>query len=301
MNALTQYSSTESSEIKYSVEPVVRKNLDFKLDEVPRFWFGDDPFRTRMFDALSLTFPDGERYFIECVRLFRDKITDPDLKARVADFIRQEAQHGIAHDKMNKVMKEQGMPVDQFIKRLNMIFKFELTKRSPQYNIAMTAAAEHLTALMAETFYSQKETLIEAHPYVRALLAWHSIEEMEHRDVAFDVMKQVGNVPENTRKFALAFTTVMMFGFTTYRANVMLKYDGFNAFDRFQMTLKGLPWFFGKKGMLTKMKSQYLDWFKKDFHPSQHPVIRQYQVWVDTLAETGDPIQAGEAFWQAGL
>lgn len=33
-----------------------------------------------MFDALSLTFPDGERYFIECVRMFRDKIDDPELQ-----------------------------------------------------------------------------------------------------------------------------------------------------------------------------------------------------------------------------
>ncbi|QIO05131.1 metal-dependent hydrolase [Acinetobacter shaoyimingii] len=294
MNALTQYPNAI-----YSVEPVVRKNLDFRLNEIPRFWFGGDPFRTRMFDALSLTFPDGERYFIESVRLFRDKIKDPDLQARVADFIRQEAQHGMAHDKMNKVMKEQGMPVDQFIQHLNRIFKFELTRRSPQYNIAMTAAAEHLTALMAETFYSKKETLVDAHPYVRALLAWHAIEEMEHRDVAFDVMKQVGEVPEATRKFALAFTTFMMFGFTLYRTDVMLRYDGFSRLDRVKMLYKGLPWFFGKKGMLTSMKSQYLDWFKKDFHPSQHPVIHQYQVWVDTLAATNDPIQAGEAFWQA--
>lgn len=290
MNALTQY----------SVEPVVRKNLNFKLSEVPRFWFGGDPFRSRMFDALSLTFPDGERYFIECVRLFKDQITDPDLQQRVADFIRQEAQHGIAHDKMNQVMREQGMPVDQFISVMKKMFKFELSKRSPQYNIAMTAAAEHLTALMAETFYSQKETLQDAHPYVRALLAWHAIEEMEHRDVAFDVMKQVGNVPEGTRKFALAFTTVLMLNFTIYRANIMLKHDGFSRLERLKMTAKGLPWFIGKKGMLTAMKDQYLDWFKADFHPSQHPVIAQYQTWVDTLEATQDPIQAGEAFWKAG-
>lgn len=287
--------------VKYQVEPVVRTKLDFKLGEVPRFWFGGDPFRTRIFDALSLTFPDGERYFIESVRLFRDKITDPDLQQRVADFIRQEAQHGIAHDKMNQVMKQQGMPVDQFITFLNKLFKFELTQRSPQYNIAMTAAAEHLTALMAETFYSKKETLAEAHPYVRALLAWHAIEEMEHRDVAFDVMRDVGEVPDSLRRFSLAFITVMMFSFTLYRANIMLGHDGFSRFDRFKMAYKGLPWFFGRKGMLTAMRHEYLDWFKKDFHPSQHPVIHQYQVWVDTMAETNDPIKAGEAFWQAAL
>ncbi|ECE6726494.1 metal-dependent hydrolase, partial [Salmonella enterica subsp. enterica] len=198
-----------NAHVQYQVDPVVRSKLDFKLEDIPRFWFAGDPFRTRVFDALSLTFPDGERYFIECVRLFRDKIQDPDLQARVADFIKQEAQHGIAHDKMNQLMKEQGMPVEQFTTTLKKIFRFELTKRSPQYNIAMTAAAEHLTALMAETFYSKKATLQEVHPYVRALLAWHSIEEMEHRDVAFDVMQQVGEVPEATRKFALAITTAL--------------------------------------------------------------------------------------------
>lgn len=39
----------------------------------------------------------------------------------------------------------------------------------------------------------------------------------------------------------------------------------------------------------------------KDFHPSQHPIIRQYPVWIKTLEKTNDPIAAGEAFWQAGL
>ena len=290
MNAHVQYPQ---------VNPVVRTKLNFKLDQVPRFWFGGDPYITRMFDALSLTFPDGERYFIESVRLFRDQIQDPDLKQRVADFIRQEAQHGIAHDKMNQVMKDQGMPVDQFIRRLNKVFKFELKYRSAQYNIAMTAAAEHMTALMAETFFATKDTLQDAHPYVRALFAWHAIEEMEHRDVAFDVMKQVGNVPEFTRRSALVMTTVLMFGFTLYRTNIMLKHDGFSARERLQMNLKGLPWFFGKKGTLSKMSKQYADWFKTDFHPNQHPMIAQYDVWVKTLEETGDPIQAGEAFWLA--
>ncbi len=285
--------------LKSALQPVVRTQLDFKLDEIPRYWFGGDPFMTRMFDALSLTFPDGERYFIQSVRLFRDQIQDPELQQRVADFIRQEAQHGIAHDKMNQLMREQGMPVDQFIERLNKIFNYDLKHRSPQFNIAITAAAEHLTALMAETFYGQKQTLKDAHPFVRALLAWHAIEEMEHRDVAFDVMKNVAKTPEFTRRATLVSTTILMFSFTVYRANVMLKHDGFSLLQRLQMNLKSLPWFFGPKGTLTRMGKQYRDWFKKDFHPSQHPVIAQYDVWINTLNETGDPIQTGEAFWQA--
>ena len=128
----------------------------------------------------------------------------------------------------------------------------------------MTAAAEHLTALMAETFIAIK-TLENAHPYIRALFAWHAIEEMEHRDVAFDVMRQVGEVPESTRRFVLVLTTVLMFGFTLYRTNIMLKCDGFSPRERLLMNLKGLPWFFGKNGTLTAMKNNI--WIGlKDFH-----------------------------------
>ena len=43
-----------------------------------------------------------------------------------------------------------------------------------------------------------------------------------------------------------------------------------------------------------------MDWYKRDFHPSQHPVLAQYPVWVETLEKTGDPIKAGEALWAAG-
>ena len=64
--------------IQNQITPVVRSHLDFKLNEIPRFWFGGDPFITRMFDALSLTFPGGVRYFIQSVRLLRDQLTDPD-------------------------------------------------------------------------------------------------------------------------------------------------------------------------------------------------------------------------------
>lgn len=286
---------------RYHADMHVRRDLDFKLeDHMSRFWFGGNPIKTRLFDALSLTFPDGERYFISSVRLFRDQITDPDLKARVADFIKQEAQHGIAHDHMNQQMIEQGMPLDKMLGFLKGHFDAMLKNRSPEYNIAITAASEHLTALMAECFYSHKATLAEVEPHVRALFAWHAIEEMEHRDVAYDVMQDVAQVPYYMRTSALVVTSMLMTGFTLYRANLMLKTDGFSTRERVKLIREGLSWALGKKGILTAMKRPYLDWFRRDFHPSQHPVVAQYPVWVETLARTGDPIAAGEAFWAAG-
>ncbi|OTG80026.1 metal-dependent hydrolase [Acinetobacter sp. ANC 4648] len=290
-----------NAHIQYQVDPVVRRHLDFKLKQVPRFWFAGDPFRTRVFDALSLTFPDGERYFIQCVRLFRDQITDPELQQRVTDFIQQEAQHGIAHDKMNQILIDQGMPVKKFISHVNQRFGHALKHYPKQYNIAITAACEHLTALMAETFFSQKVTLAEAHPFIRALFAWHSIEEMEHRDVAYDVMTQVGHTPNTVRYVALVLVSLLMFYFTMQRTQGLLKQDGFSRIERLQLMRKGLPWFIGRTGILTRMKPKYLDWYKPEFHPSQHTIIHQYQTWVDTLAETHDPIKAGDAFWNATL
>lgn len=288
--------------VQYSADMQIRKNLDFQLAEkMPRFWFGGNPFKTRVFDALSLTFPDGERYFINSVRLYRDQITDPDLKARVKDFIMQEAQHGIAHDSMNQVMKDQGLPVDEMVADMKVRLDDWLKNRSPKLNIAITAASEHLTALMAECFYAQKHTLAEVNPHVRAMYAWHAIEEMEHRDVTFDVMQDVADVSYALRARALVLTSALMCGFTLYRTNIMLKADGFNKIERAQQFAAGLPWLFGKKGILSPMKKPYMSWFKRDFHPNQHPVLAQYPVWVEMMEKTGDPIAAGQALWEAGL
>ena len=75
--------------VKAPVEPIVRTQLNFKLDEVPRFWFGGDPFRTSKFDERSLTFTDRERYFIESVRLIHDQIINIEIWKRDTSLIKK--------------------------------------------------------------------------------------------------------------------------------------------------------------------------------------------------------------------
>lgn len=278
----------------------VRKNLNFVSDATPKYWFENDPFKTRIADSLQLVFPDGERYFIESVRAYRDDIKDDNLKQAVKDFIMQEAQHGMAHDKVNQTLKKQGIPVDEMVDLAKTLMRRMTKKYSREFNIANTAATEHLTALMAKCFFEKKATMANVDPYMRALMAWHAIEEMEHRAVCFDVMRDVANVNDRTRIMAMLQTSTMFPLFTLFRANTMLKADGFSKLQRFNMFRKGIPWLFGPNGMLAPIFQDYMEWYDPDFHPDNQPMIHSYGAWLETYDRTGDPIQAAQALWEAG-
>ena len=136
----------------HNKQPIVpRTKLDFDLQgDIPKYWFGGDPFKTRFFDALSTIFPEGERFFINCVRDFRDQITDPVLQQEVKDFIRQEGQHGMVHDQFNNRLRAQGIDVDAIERFERKFFDGFMRRWIPKkHTLALTAASEHMTAIMA--------------------------------------------------------------------------------------------------------------------------------------------------------
>lgn len=279
---------------------VPRKDLNFGLDEdIPKYWLDNDPFKTRVFDGVQMTFPDGERYFISSVRNYKKDITDPELLQEVKDFMMQEGQHGKVHTDYNDRLRKQGLPVDRMLAFTKKILNRRLEKLPRAYNIAMTSALEHFTAMMAETFFSKKEVMANADPRVRAMLAWHAIEEMEHKAVAFDVMKKVGKVGYGVRCLAMAHA---MFAFTlhTFMSTwYLLKVDGFTGWQRIKIFSKGLVWLFGPNGVYTRLIPHLLAYFKPGFHPWQQRTVHNYQVWLNAYNDSGDPMLAGEAMYQA--
>ncbi len=278
---------------------VVRDKLDFKLDSsIPKYWFGNDPFLTRFWGGVCATFPEGERYFISSVRPFRDQISDPKLKQEIKDFMCQEGQHGMVHTEFNQILQEHGMPVEKLVRYQHKVFNLLLGVCSAKYNLALTAACEHITALMMECFFTRKETMEDVDYRVRAMLAWHSVEEVEHKAVAFDVMNVV-KVSYLTRVTAMMFL-VFFFTIDSLRmTNHFLKADGFGFFQRMKMIWAGVGQLFGRNGMMVPMGRTFLSYFRRDFHPWQQPTLAHYHVWVDTFEQTGDAIAAGEAFHQA--
>ncbi len=281
---------------------VPREKLDFGLDgDIPTYWFDHDAFKSRFFDAMSTIFPEGERYFISCVRDYRDQVKDPQLLRDMKDFMRQEAQHGIVHAQYNKRLKAQGIDVDMLESRLKHLLFGVLRKHMPaKVTLADTAASEHMTAIMAHGFFERKEVLEKADPRMRAMYAWHAMEEIEHKAVAFDVMQKVAKVGYLRRVLAMALVTIAFNIQALLITRYMLKVDGFSRWQRIKMFAKGLGWIFGPGGLYMPILKEYMAYYKPGFHPWDNGQMRSYQIWLDTFNLTGDPILAGEALHAAG-
>ncbi|MBT9609628.1 metal-dependent hydrolase [Aquabacterium sp.] len=281
---------------------VPREKLDFGLDgDIPKYWFANDAFKSRFFDAMSTIFPEGERYFISCVRDYRDQVTDPKLLQDIKDFMRQEGQHGIVHTQYNDRLKAQGIDVDMLEKTLKHLLFGVIRKHLPAaVTLADTAASEHMTAIMAHGFFERKEVLANADPRMRAMYAWHAMEEIEHKAVAFDVMQKVAKVGYLRRVMAMAIVTIAFNIHALLITRYMLKVDGFSRWQRFKLFAKGLAWIFGPGGLYMPIFGHYIQYYKPGFHPWQGGQMESYGLWLDTFNRTGDPIAAGEVLHAAG-
>lgn len=276
--------------------PIIpREKLDFDLQgDIPRFWLNGDPFKTRFFDALSTLFPVGERFFITCVRDFKDRITDPQVQQDIKDFTRQEGQHSMVHTLYNNRLKAQGVDVDAILKgQEKRLFGIIRKHTSREFTLGITAASEHITAIMADCFVERPEIFTGADERIRALYVWHAMEEMEHKAVAFDVLRDYAKGSYSNRIRSMLLVTAL-FPYHTFRIMAhMLKVDGFSRWQRTKIWAKGLWWLYKPGGVFLPMTAKYFSYLKPGFHPWQDPVVASYEPWVRYLNESGDPIEAG--------
>lgn len=275
---------------------IVRENIDFGLSgDIPRYWYAGDPYKSRLFDSMQLTFPEGERFFMKSVGAFRSAIKDPALAQEVKDFMRQEGAHGIAHTAYHDNLRRQGLPVDALLGENKAVLDGYSTRFSREFNIALTSAFEHFTGLLAETFFSHQETTQGMDNRIRALMAWHAMEEMEHKSVAFDVMTNVAKVGYTKRCLALIRAMwrlrTIMFGY----ADRLLAADGFSWIERKTMFARNIRWMFGKRGVLALPTLAFLGYFRPSFHPNDVGTIPGYYRWLVNFEKDRDPVAALDA------
>jgi len=277
--------------------PIVpRERLQFGLDgDIPRFWYGGDPFKTRFWDALSIIFPPGEKFFMTCVRDFRDQISDPKLLQEIKDFNRQEAQHGMVHRQDNDRLRKQGIDVDAQTQFVDELLNGHYRKHySREYTLAITSALEHFTSIFAHSLFDKRDVMKDADHRVRAMYSWHAIEEVEHKGVAYDVMIDYAKVGYFKRIGALIHATFMFPYVILMFTNAMLKADGFGLLQRAKLFAKGIWWLLKPGGFVAPLHKHYVQYYKPGYHPWQETEQPGYDEWLRGFAKHNDPVEASE-------
>ena len=242
----------------------------FNRDTTPRRWWAGDAFGTAWHNALSATFPRGEAFFIEAVKAHRDG-ADPKLAEEIRAFVKQEINHTREHIAFNRLAEDHGYDIKVIDKRVGEMLA--LTKDRPVIvNLAATMALEHYTAMMAQEFLANPNHFKDADPEVRAMWEWHSVEEIEHKGVAFDTWNHATRDWTPFRRWKLRSLMMLIVSFNFFRNRwtdtlELLAQDGITGWKAKWGLFKYLT---VKPGVVRRIFPAWLSYFKPGFHPWDH-------------------------------
>jgi predicted metal-dependent hydrolase len=242
------------------------RQVEFRMEGTPRYFYDDNATATHFFAMLSGFFPPGERFFMESVRRFRDRVTDERLKAEIAGFMGQEAIHGREHERLNALLQERGIDVDIAERAVKAgLGLLEYLPASTQ--LAATTFMEHFTALLAERLLQDEKFRSKADPEMIKLWQWHALEELEHKAVAYDVYELVGN-SRVERAVAAVTTIAALLPAVAVSWSLMLARDG--KLGDWQDNRRGLALLLGRRGFVSQILPKMPLFNRRRFHPKDH-------------------------------
>lgn len=242
------------------------RRMDYDFDAMPKYWCDDEPSLTHYFTGLSTLFPEGESYFVRSVRALRAKVKKgSQLDRDIGAFIGQEAMHSKEHHAFHVSAQKYDLEPESLERMTGIVLKSIEALFPKKWNLLVTVGLEHYTAVLVATMMRSTYQLMR-NDTVRDLWLWHSVEETEHKAVAFDLYQELyGNglgayVPRVAiYTFSLAMITTLS---TLYHVTLM-KRDGqlFNA--------RSWRRFFSFAGEHYKIFiPQFLAYYQYSFHPN---------------------------------
>jgi predicted metal-dependent hydrolase len=252
----------------FMTQLVVRRLLVDMKAPIDRHWCDGDAFRSAFFNALSMSFPVGEQFFIDAVRAGFRQLPESQqgrFREEVQGFIGQEATHRRLHSLYNDHLETLGL-VNAWGPRAQARMK-ALEGADVRHALGITAANEHFTALLAQWMLSNPQWLGQRDERLATLWLWHSAEEAEHRCTAFDLYKALGG-DEHWRLKWFRRVSLMFVQDVLRQTLSNLRRDGTLWKVSTWRSAAGL--FFGRRGFVRQMGSAWKDYLRADFHPNQH-------------------------------
>jgi hypothetical protein len=249
-------------------------------------WFDNHAFKTAWFNAMSITFPLGEKFFIDSVRYFAGQIDDPKLTEDIRGFCGQEGFHRREHQRYNEALcRQRGYDLRIMEGRLERNIQRGYKYMTPLQRLAGTASLEHITAILAESILSEDDPMIDtADSAMRELWQWHAAEEMEHKAVAFDVYRAVGGT-EKMRRRAMRQATFFLTLDILMGLVHMLRRD--KKLWNLRVWREGWKFLFFKGGALRRLWPAYKEYYREGFHPWDRDTRPLLESWKLNDAAAG--------------
>jgi predicted metal-dependent hydrolase len=248
---------------------VIRRLLVDLKTPVGQNWCDGDAFKTAFFNALSLSFPAGEQFFIDSVSEGFKKLT-PEAQAKyeveIKGFKSQEATHRHIHGLFNEHLYKAGLE-NVWSKRIAYTKGLLEEKNVAIHHwVGITAANEHLTSIFAYWLLKDKRIMGNTEQRIQNMWLWHSCEEDEHKSIAFDLYGAL----EGNYKWRKKWLVRASYLFTVNLLLQMkdnLKKEG--QLWKYSTWKSGIKFFFGKGGIVREIAPLWKQYLKEDFHPSQ--------------------------------
>jgi uncharacterized protein len=268
------------------------RNIMFgRRQPAARWWNGGDPVATAFYNGMSLAFPQGEAFFINSVRYFRDAVP-AHQQAQIDAFTKQEAAHSREHSHFNRQVQDAGYDVSSIEDHLTA----ELAKTKdlpPIVNLVTTLALEHFTAIIAHACLKSDRHFKGASTEAARLWKWHAIEEIEHKAVAFDTFLAVTKKLSSFKRWKLRSLVMLQVTKTFLRARirnmrVLFEQDAINHPTTW---LRAISYLLVYPGLLRQIVPAWLTFFRPGFHPWQQDdraLLRRAEARLDLSSSSAD-------------
>ena len=174
------------------MDTITVRKMPFEFpDEIDPVFIEGDPEISFSMIAGSLLLPHLEPYLIRSMRAAMEHVSDPKLLDALKRFSAQEGQHFRMHAKFNAAIRKAGFPkLEQFERELAADYKRFSETKSLKFNLAYAEGFEALT-MNAIKFIMDPNGFDNPESPIIQMFEWHFVEELEHRNVTFDVYDHV--------------------------------------------------------------------------------------------------------------
>lgn len=260
----------------------IRKSL-FRPQHLNRH-YAPSPLLSHLLTALSTTFPEGERFFVETVRNVRHLIDDPALQADIAAFIGQESHHAQSHEAFNNAILTDDYNIKQFQHLMDAEF-VRLRTLSHRRQLAATVVLEHFTAMIAGYMLRYPHLMAHLDSNMQRLWLWHAVEEIEHKSVAFDVYRQVFDNKAQLRRSMRTISCGFILGNMRVTAHLLWQ-DRKNSLGNLTSMGRNLRDAGRLLHMMAVLFPEYIAFYFTRFHPQQidhQPLLKHWLPELERL------------------